>query len=222
MAGKKRKWYVVWRGYAPGIYDNWAACERAVRGYPGAQFKGYESESAARAAFSGSYDDVRRLSGSGGVSRRVGELAGGRVAVGGPQLPSVCVDAACNMRTGVMEYRCVDVETGALYFSRGPFYDTTINVGEFLALVEAIAFLNHAAHRDKGALLPIYSDSRTALAWVRERHARTTMSRTAKNGQLFDLIARAEAWLKRSRYANPLLKWETRAWGEIPADYGRK
>ena len=31
-----------------------------------------------------------------------------------------------------------------------------------------------------------------------------------------------EKWLKENSFSNPILKWETKAWGEIPADFGRK
>lgn len=39
---------------------------------------------------------------------------------------------------------------------------------------------------------------------------------------LFDLIARAEKWLRDNDYTNKIVKWETREWGEVPADFGRK
>jgi ribonuclease HI len=39
---------------------------------------------------------------------------------------------------------------------------------------------------------------------------------------LFEYIERAEKWLETNRYNNPILKWETEVWGEIPADFGRK
>ncbi|MCX6055609.1 MAG: hypothetical protein NTZ74_11975 [Chloroflexi bacterium] len=42
------------------------------------------------------------------------------------------------------------------------------------------------------------------------------------NGPIFDWITRAEDWLDNNEYSNKLLKWDTIAWGEIPADYGRK
>jgi len=29
-------------------------------------------------------------------------------------------------------------------------------------------------------------------------------------------------WLETNSYETPVVKWETRAWGEIPADFGRK
>ncbi|MBL8103913.1 MAG: hypothetical protein JNM02_15390, partial [Anaerolineales bacterium] len=45
---------------------------------------------------------------------------------------------------------------------------------------------------------------------------------TGRNEELFELIDRAEEWLKNNIYANKLLKWETQIWGENPADFGRK
>jgi ribonuclease HI len=32
----------------------------------------------------------------------------------------------------------------------------------------------------------------------------------------------AESWLEGHPVTNPILKWDTRAWGEIPADFDRK
>jgi ribonuclease HI len=69
---------------------------------------------------------------------------------------------------------------------------------------------------------PIYSDSRTAIAWVKAKRIRTNLDRTAKNEQLFQLVDRALDWLKSNTWKNSILKWETAYWGEIPADFGRK
>jgi ribonuclease HI len=44
----------------------------------------------------------------------------------------------------------------------------------------------------------------------------------ARNKQIFELLQRAEQWLKDNKYNNKVLKWETKAWGENPADFGRK
>ena len=48
------------------------------------------------------------------------------------------------------------------------------------------------------------------------------MERNAKTEALFQMIERAENWLKNNTYSTKLLKWETDQWGEIPADFGRK
>ena len=136
----------------------------------------------------------------------------------GVQLDSIAVDAACSGVPGPMEYRGVHIETGAEIFRMGPFEDATNNIGEFLGIVHALAFL-HA--RGRGAM-PIYSDSMTALAWVRQKKCKTKHPQTPRNVRVFQLISRAEKWLDEHEYSNPVLKWETERWGEVPADYGRK
>lgn len=91
------------------------------------------------------------------------------------------------------------------------------NPFEFPAIVHALALC-----RKNGTDLPIYSDSRNAISWVKEKIARTNHKRSAKNKTLFDMINRAEKWLREHDYPNQILKWETKAWGENPADFGRK
>ena len=118
----------------------------------------------------------------------------------------------------VMEYRGVDVMTGAELFRQGPFQDATNNIGEFLALVHALAFF-HNTQNDHTA---IYSDSRTALAWVRDRKCKSKLERTTNNERVFELIGRAERWLATHSWTNRIIKWDTEEWGEIPADFGRK
>jgi ribonuclease HI len=121
------------------------------------------------------------------------------------------------MTTGVMEYRGVDTETQRELFRMGPYQGSSNNHGEFLAIVHALALC-----QQQGSVLPIYSDSRTALSWVRNRKVKSTVQRTSANAPVFDLIDRAERWLSNNTYANPVLKWETSEWGENPADFGRK
>jgi ribonuclease HI len=48
------------------------------------------------------------------------------------------------------------------------------------------------------------------------------MKRTAKNVSLFKLIDEAEVFLTTTKHTFALHKWETEAWGENPADFGRK
>ena len=116
-----------------------------------------------------------------------------------------------------MEYRGVDTKTGAEIFHVGPFNNATNNMGEFLALVHGLALL-----KQKGSNMPIYSDSITAIAWVRQKKHKSTVRPTAENALLFNLMERAENWLKNNTFTNPIYKWNTPLWGEIPADFGRK
>ena len=207
---KGRKFYVVWRGRRPGIYETWAECSAQVQGVDGAQYRGYESLEAARDAYSRPFVPRER-------TRHIPVRDDGER----PVYPSIAVDAACNMRTGRMEYRGVDAATGRVLFSQGPFDDTTNNVGEFLALVHALALCNDPNHAQLAAMT-IYSDSVTAMAWVRRKRANTSMAPTPNNAMLRSMIARAEEWLRQPTWRNPVVKWRTEQWGEIPADYGRK
>lgn len=207
----KRKWYVVWHGHNPGVYDSWHEAGAQVQGVPGAKYKSFATREEAEAAFSDHHSDHVGTS-KPGSRKPVRTTLPDEVL-----LPSIAVDAACDMTTGVMEYRGVDIATGSELFRMGPFQDSSNNLGEFLAVVHALGLC-----KQQGLTVPIYSDSRTALSWVRRKHAKTTVPRTPGNAQVFALIARAEQWLKDNPYPNRLLKWETESWGENPADFGRK
>ena len=130
---------------------------------------------------------------------------------------ALAVDAACSGNPGPMEYRGIDLRTGQEVFHFGPVHGTN-NIGEFLAIVHALALL-----KQQGLSMSIYSDSRNALLWVKARKCRTKLQRTPRTEQLFQLIERAERWLAQNDYSStPLLKWQTKEWGEVPADFGRK
>ena len=49
MAKQKAKFYVVWQGREPGIYDSWAACEAQVKGVA-AKYKGFATREEAEQA----------------------------------------------------------------------------------------------------------------------------------------------------------------------------
>ena len=208
---KQRKWYVVWHGHNPGDYDSWAEAGAQVQGVPGAKYKSFDSREAAEAAFE-EHHDLHIGSGERKPLTKKPSALPSDV-----RLPSIAVDAACDMTRGVMEYRGVDIATGAELFRMGPFQDSSNNLGEFLAIVHALGWC-----KQQGLTMPIYSDSRTALSWVRRKLAKTTVTRTPGNDPVFHLIHRAEEWLKHNTYINPVLKWETESWGENPADFGRK
>lgn len=134
-----------------------------------------------------------------------------------PQLPALAVDAACSGNPGLLEFRGVIADTGTEIFRRGPFPKGTNNIGEFLALVLGLAYL-------KQHNLPwtLYTDSVTALAWVRQKKCKTKLEFDNTNLELLMMIRKAEQWLAQNTYTTRVLKWETSLWGEIPADFGRK
>jgi ribonuclease HI len=203
----KNKFYVVWKGRKPGVYTDWSACEAQVKGFPGAEYKSFASREMAEAALGGHY------------AEHIGKPASQGLWLFAPQppvIPSLCVDAACSGSPGALEYRGVLTESGEQVFHAGPFADGTNNVGEFLALVQGMDWL-----ATKGHNWPIYSDSANAIAWVKAGKCNTDLERLPSNKLLFDFIAQAEETLKGLNTFR-VLKWDTQAWGEIPADFGRK
>ena len=134
-----------------------------------------------------------------------------------PKLPALAVDAACSGNPGILEFRGVVADTGTEVFRRGPFMQGTNNIGEFLALVLGLAYL-------KKYKLPwtLYTDSVTALAWVREKKCKSKLTWNNENQELFFMVRKAEEWLRSNTWNTEIRKWETSLWGEIPADFGRK
>lgn len=207
---KKQKYYVVWKGHEPGIYDSWKDCQIQIKNYPGAEYKSFSSLRMAEEAFSGQYrDHVTKK----GKTAFIDHSLNDEIVKN-----SIAVDAACSGNPGAMEYRGVDTFTQHELFKQGPFAMGTNNVGEFLAIVHALAMLQNSEKNN----VSIYSDSKIAMNWVKLKKAKTKLKKTSKNEILFQLIQRAEKWLHSNTYSNPILKWETKAWGEIPADFGRK
>ncbi|MDO5655037.1 MAG: ribonuclease H family protein [Flavobacteriaceae bacterium] len=213
MPKKKPKYYVVWKGVQPGIYNSWEECKLQITNFPTAEYKSFPNLELAKKAFAESYHDYK------GKKFFSSELSAAQLkSIGAPELNSVAVDAACAGNPGIMEYRGVETATGNQIFKKGPYQKSTNNVGEFLALVHALALMKKTGDRRI-----IYSDSKIAIGWVKVGKCRTKLAKTAENADSFELIQRAELWLKNNRpLLNPILKWETKAWGEIPADFGRK
>ncbi|WP_103866589.1 MULTISPECIES: viroplasmin family protein [Aquimarina] len=209
---KKEKFYVVWEGHKSGIYRSWKDCKAAVAGYAGAKYKSFDSFDVAKKAYNGNYDDYK------GKSKPKKTLTAAQLSkIGEPNLYSIAVDAASSGNPGKMEYRGVDTQTQKQLFHQGPFKQGTNNIGEFLALVHGLAYL-----KKKNSDRIIYSDSKIAIGWVKQKTCRTKLKRTPKNKAMFELVDRAITWLKENTYTTTIVKWETKAWGEIPADFGRK
>lgn len=207
------KFYVVWVGAFPGIYNSWDECRRQVESRKGAVFKGFDSFEEASRAFAGRPEDF--------IDRNTARRTSGRVKSPG-KLPeevlrnALAVDAACSGNPGDMEYRGIFLATQQEIFHFGPVLGTN-NIGEFLAIVHGLALLNR-----KGLDWPVYSDSRNAILWVKEGKCKTRLAHNSQTEELFKVISRAEQWLAHNRYTNPIFKWDTKRWGEIPADFGRK
>ncbi|MCS6794787.1 MAG: ribonuclease H family protein [Raineya sp.] len=200
-----QKYYVVWEGRSQGIYESWQDCKAQVDGFKGAKYKSFEKLEEAQKAFTEPFE------------KHIGKKTSPQLPNNLPYAEFLCVDAACNMQTGEMEYRGVHYPSGKVVFHQKNFQDATNNMGEFLAIVHALAHL-----KKQNSQIPVFTDSTTALNWLKQKKCRTERAISEKNKPVFELIRRAEEWLQNNAYENPVLKWETDKWGEIPADFGRK
>lgn len=213
MSKKKKKYYTIWKGHKTGIFDNWDDCKAQIKDFQGAQYKSFETFDAAKKALNGNYRDYIGKS----KSFKSGLSEVQLKKIGQPNFNSISVDAASSGNPGIMEYRGVDTKTKKQLFIQGPFPQGTNNIGEFLALVHGLALL-----KKNESQRILYTDSKIAMSWVRKKTCNTKLPRNSKNEKLFELVDRAVSWLKTNTYNTTIAKWETKAWGEIPADFGRK
>lgn len=204
---KKQKYYVVWDGHTTGVFDTWKKCEAQVKNYPNARYKSFDSLEEAKQAYTRTpvfSVNKQIISRSKDFSQIVHD--------------SIVVDAACEGNPGILEYQGVDPHNGSKLFHQGPFDEGTVNIGEFLAIVHALAWLKQRGRPQTA----IYSDSVTGISWVKNKRIKTTLVKSRRNAELFQLVDRALKWLETNPYANKILKWDTVKWGENPADFGRK
>jgi ribonuclease HI len=199
----KNKFYTVWKGRKTGVFDSWNECKKQIFGFDGAQYKGFASKNEAECALKTSYwNFVKKTPIENEISI---------------ENPSVSVDAACSGNPGDMEYRGVWTDTEREIFHSEIYKNGTNNIGEFLAIVHALTFL-----KEQKSTVPIYSDSVNALIWIKSGKCKTKLKKNEQNEKIFDLIEKAENWLKANPCQNRIVKWNTEKWGEIPADFGRK
>ena len=220
MANKR--FYVVWKGRQPGVYDNLDDAMEQVDNFPGALFKSFASAQEAADAFRKSQIREDRTDLGNLIlnsSRKNIPESGKPDYFSFPEidLNGWAVDASCLGNPGRMEYRGVELMTGRELFRVGPFEKSTNNIGEFLAIVHALALMYQTGENHT-----IYSDSVTGMAWVRNRESKTQLTREPVNEKSFQMMERALTWLHTHQYSARILKWQTEIWGEIPADFGRK
>lgn len=210
---KKKKFYTVWKGHHIGVFKTWEDCKAQIKNYKGAVYRSFDSFEEAKKALKSNYKDYI------GEKKKIkSQLSEEMLSkIGQPNLNSISVDAASSGNPGKLEYRGVVTRNGKEIFKQGPFEEGTNNLGEFLAIVHGLAFL--AKHNSNKI---IYTDSKTAMSWVRKKTYNTKLIKSEKNEELFKLLDRAVNWLKNNHYSTTIVKWETKAWGEIPADFGRK
>ncbi len=210
---KKKKFYTVWKGHHTGVFESWEDCKAQIKDFKGAKYKSFATFDAAKRAYK---EGPKAYIGKSKVFKS--ELSEAELKrIGQPNYNSISVDAASSGNPGKMEYRAVDTKTKKQLFIQGPFEEGTNNIGEFLAIVHGLAYL-----KQQQSNRIIYTDSKTAMSWVRKKTCNSKLQRNSTNKPVFDLVDRAVKWLNENSYTTTIVKWETKAWGEIPADFGRK
>lgn len=127
-----------------------------------------------------------------------------------PRIGIVVDGSTTGGNPGNTEYQGIDISTGKRMFGL-KIGVTTNNVGEFVAIVHAIKYT-----RDNKINVPIYSDSVTAISWVKKRKCNSNNFGEAKK-----LVDNCLTYLKTIEEYD-IKKWDTRNWGENPADFNRK
>jgi ribonuclease HI len=210
-----KKYYVVLKGRKTGIFTTWEECEEQIKGFSGAIYKSFKTRAEAEAALE--FPEQNFIITNQQEGRKLKQT---KTKISPPIeliMDSICVDASCLGNPGNVEYRGVYTATHKVIFHKSSMANGTNNLGEFLAIVHGLAYL-----KKEDSNIPIYSDSQTAILWVKNKKVRTKLNRNMENEELFNLVDRALKWLENNEYTNPVFKWDTVNWGEIPADFGRK
>lgn len=220
----KQKYYVVWVGHQPGIYTSWPECQQQVQKYTDAKYKSFPSLAEAERAYAKgwtAYWGKGKKTSSAHSGLKQGEnhrpAPGADGVLAEPDLNSISVDVGCSGNPGIVEYKGVDTKTGEILFYHGPIAKGTNNLGEFIAIVHGLAYL-----QQRGSQRTVYTDSQTAMKWLRQKRVASTLIRDETTEEIWNLTDRAVKWLQHNQYENQVLKWDTKRWGEIKADFGRK
>lgn len=124
----------------------------------------------------------------------------------------IATDGAHSTKERLTRFRAVDLSSRSELF-RESTGNWTNNVGEFLGIVAVVKYIIE----HPGTPRVIYSDSKTAITWYRDR--RTASARHCP------ALLKAEIFLKvmDEKIRDIRLEyWDNRLWGENPADFGNK
>lgn len=200
------KFYVIWEGKKKWIFSSREECKDFVVGYRNARYKAFKTKEQAQQAFENGYEMYYQAKPK--EQWKTEDIPFER--------NSIAVDAACSGNPWKLEYQWIDLVTEkTIFYEKFPL--GTNNIGEFLAIVHGLIYLKK--HKSDKA---IYSDSKHAMKWVKEKKCKTQLENIKQTKKLFEIIKRAEGWLENNEYKNKILKRHTEERGEIPADFGNK
>ncbi len=171
-----QKYYTVWAGRKTGIFSSWKECCPLVIGFRGARFKSFLTLPEAKKALSRRYKDCNR-------NEDTAIQALFNTDETRPITNSLIASGTCNLATGEVEIKAVHTGSKQLIFWKGPFHDGTPNMAEFIAIVETIKYF-----KSRKLTMSIYSESATALNWVKDRHATLALTRRHSNTDLYQVF----------------------------------
>jgi len=211
------KYYVVLKGCQTGIFTSRDECKRQVDGFLWAIYKSFSTQQAAEFAWKAQ-----------NFWQKWQSTADYLRTVMGPEFDTaICTDAACPSNPGPVEYRGVRISTGDELFFCGPYQWWSVNIAEFLAIVEGIKIIENDDVIYPSLQWPytLYSDSKIALSRVKKWKINTQIIKNSTNALLFEKVEQAEEWLHHNKQRSEfviLKKRPTSQRGQIPADFGRK
>ena len=185
-------YYGVKRGRIPGIYDSWEKCELQIKGFSDAKFKKFNTIEEAQDYLS-QVENIQTDFPTEGLA----------------------VDASL-LKSNIGEYQIFDIKEQKIIHNSRIYKNTTVNIMEFLAIIYAIRLIDS---NEKFKNYCIYSDSATALTWIRNKEIKTN------NSPDEDTLNELQLGIEyiRSRPGNiPVKKWSTKTLKDIPADFKRK
>lgn len=211
----KQKFYAVRKGYQTGIFLTWEVCEKYVKGYPKAEYKSFYNKDDAEDYMRGKENEYTTVTNSNSNSTHI--PTGAFLAVDGGTIGGNNSNGSTKC-----QYQIYNSQTQKVELTSKPIVGTN-NIGEFLGIVKAIGIL----HKQNLHHIPIYSDSLIAIKWVKDKKAKTNLGNNNSSVDsivnTLDMLEAAEKFLHTISLANfTIRKWETKSWGENPADFGRK
>lgn len=130
--------------------------------------------------------------------------------VGAPPREGICSDAGTHGNPGPCEYQVCDLKGKVLEHKK-----LGVHTNNYAELAGIGAMLQYAAIN---GITKCWTDSQIAIGWIASGRLGPTVHER-------DVILRMVTEIQTILRKNPkleLLKWHTKKWGEIPADFGRK
>lgn len=141
-------------------------------------------------------------------------------------MQGVFVNCKCEDNPGIAKFQLYDLNLKKVLTVSDNFYCSN-DLTEFLGLVNSIYYCFHNNHEH------LFSNSETAISWIRKKKYRSNLIRTKETEITWDKINKALKWLKTLEYTDKsgsfrdpstkkivyVHKWLESEWGKSPLFY---